>query len=257
MDSTYGGGRLAGKFQFVADACRDVSSSFVAQLQPKIEQELREVFGEEAVSKPAAESSAMQIENANNVRLRAELDRWSSMAAQANADVASWRALVDQWRARASEATREGPQVQPALSDEERAFLAEHRGGELSRMVRSAYASMAVKGDASLHALDRLQVFLQAVEADNRHISEKINEEEKKAYGKVVEDPKQLIQMMIMNESESTSTKKEEEQGEGDKPVAAASASSSSSSTTDAAAGVKTEGEGDGQGDDSNMDASS
>lgn len=210
VDGVYGGGKSAGKHQYIANACRDVGDSFLEGLEDELAAALAEDGGD-----AAATAEGPLLENPVNAALRAQLARVAAVKSQQEKDIAVWTEQVARLEGEAAAAQAAGPLEDVPLAAEEQAFLEAHRGGELSRMVARVVTKQRVKGDASLHALERLKEFIAGVTADQRAMSARINAEEKKVYGAAVDDPRDLIAMLTGGG------------GGGDDAPAAAAASSS------------------------------
>lgn len=171
-------------FQFVLDACAFVSSEFTNTLPYEIG------------SASALEASqAVEVENPLNVARRSELEQWKAKVKAAQADTEKWKESGRKMKMQAEkEAADAATRIDGALSAADSSFLSAHAAnGTLDAQLHTCYKNMAVKGDASLHALQSMQGFVAAVAADNRVISKRINEEDKKAYGNQVNDAKSII----------------------------------------------------------------
>ena len=195
IDATYGSGKRAGKYQHIADACRDVGQGFLAGVEAAVSAAL----AADGAASGSAEGSAPVLEHPANTAARESLAKWATVSAQTRSELDAWRSIVAQLEddaANARAAAGVNASQPPSLSAEDESFLAAHDAGRLTTRVSQAVASARVKGDASLHALEQLQGYLAGVAADQRTISARINAEEKKAYGAAVDDPRQLIAMM-------------------------------------------------------------
>ena len=231
VDATYGSGKAAGKFQYIAEATRDVGQSFMKQLESTVADALQAESNGTAGAGAAAASAAPVLEHAGNTAARESLAKWAAFSTQTRSELEAWRAIVAELEDQSAAATTAAAAAAAAaskassssssssssaaaaaaaaagsnnggggvkLDESDEAFLAAHRGagGRLTAMVGRALASSRVKGDASAHALERLQGLLQGVQADQQAMSARLNAQEKKVYGAAIDDPRDLIAMV-------------------------------------------------------------
>lgn len=133
----------------------------------------------------------MVLENPVNVANRELIEKYTRLTKQVEADRA---VFIAEHERRMSQAPKE--KIAGQLSDEDANFLASMKGGALAQSIASAYLTRNIKGDATLNKLRRMKTYVDGVEKDQRTIATRIIEEEKKAYGTAVDDPKALISMI-------------------------------------------------------------
>jgi hypothetical protein len=176
-----------GQCAFLVSACQSMAQEVLQLMPARITAQL--------ASAASQGDAPTVLEHPDNVAARDAIEKWTRLTKQAEADAEVFRKERLQRQARKGQHHPDA-KVLAILSDEEKAFLKDHRGGRLSEALDSASASIAIKGDATLRSLQELQTFVETVQSDQRLIGKRINEEEKKAYGAAVDDPKSLIAMM-------------------------------------------------------------
>ena len=186
-----------GQCAFLVSACQSMATEVLQLMPTKLAAHL---------AGAAAQGDAPAVlEHPDNVAARDAIEKWTRLTKQAEADTEVFRKEREQRQARRGQ-HHPDTKVLAILSEEEKAFLKDHRGGRLSEALDSASASIAIKGDATLRSLQELQSFVETVQSDQRLIGKRLNEEEKKAYGAQVDDPKSLIAMMTAGGGSATSS---------------------------------------------------
>jgi hypothetical protein len=188
VDSTYGSGKRAGKFQYIADACRDVGEQFLASLETHVAAALQADANTSDGALATAEGPL--LEHPANTAARDALAKWTALGASTRTELDAWTQIVAELEKQAKEATA-GAKAKlldadagAQLEAKDAAFLASHTGGALARSIASVVAGLRVRSDVhSAHALRRLQAEADAAALDQAAISRRVHAEERRAFG--------------------------------------------------------------------------
>lgn len=187
-----------GQVAFLVPACAAMAQEVLQNMPTRLAEHL-------ATSAGRADGPTI-LEHPTNVAARDAIEKWTRLTRQAELDTEVFRReriqrQQQQQQAGGTPATKALPIDASVISDEGKAFLKAHPGGLLSQAIDHAFASTAIKGEATLRRLQEIQRTVTTVRGDQRAIAVKINAEEKKAYGAAVDDPKSLIAMMTSAET--------------------------------------------------------
>jgi hypothetical protein len=192
VDSTYGSGKRAGKFQYIADACRDVGEQFLSSLETHVATALQADANTSDGALATAEGPL--LEHPANTAARDALAKWTALGASTRAELDAWTQIVAELEKQAKEATAgakakllDADDAGAQLGAKDAAFLASHTGGALARSIASVVAGLRVRSDVhSVHALRRLQAEADAAALDQAAISRRVHAEERRAFGESV-----------------------------------------------------------------------